>query len=577
MERSTGGGAEDRPGAVPPPTPNRIGRYRIGPVLGVGGMGTVYRAEVHGEAGFRRACAVKVLHPHLAHAPSGDDGSGLPVTEAVFLREGRLAARCHHLNVVPVLDAGRTPSGQVFLVLDLVPGVSLGVLRDHGEAAGGPGPLGRALGMRILLDGLAGLHAAHEVRGDDGAPAGLVHRDFTPGNLLVDVYGHTRLGDFGLAKEAAGAKLTRTDAVKGTTAYLSPEQARGEPLARQSDLWAAGVVAWELLSGGRLFAEDRVDSVLRRILFETPPPLSSVWPEAPEELEAVVAWALHRSPAGRPRTALELGAALEAAFIAGVGPLASRAEVGRRVEEAAGPAPPWTRSVLEEEAVRVDSPASGPRPTTARTDRPKAPGARRGPAVLPPAASPVFATGQDRSRTPRARRASWAAAAAALLLLGGVGGAAAVSVFSAGPGPATTGDEAVDEEPSPEAGGAGLPGDPGPRPGAAPSPRPPPGPRAQPRDPSVKAVRRGGGDNPEREPGDGPPDDTDPARPGPADARGTGASASPPPRAARGERDGRSATPRRTQGRRDRSRLGSQAASPGEGDAPSLADNPYAR
>jgi len=341
-----------------PFVPRRLGRYILGPVVGVGGMGTVHRAEVLGDGGFRRSFAVKLLHPHLAAAPIGD------AIVAAFLREARLGALCHHPHVVPVLDAGRTPDGDVYIVSDFVDGVSLATLGR--SALDDDDSTTRGVGLRILLDALAGLQAAHDLTGLDGSPIGLVHRDFTPGNILVDVYGYARLADFGLAKGASGPKLTETDAIKGTTAYLSPEQVRGEPLDRRSDVYAAGVVAWEVLAGRRLHDLRSPDAVLGRILFTDPTPLSDVWAACPPRVEAVVRRALHRAAPSRHATAAAFAEALEAAYVAEVGPLPRRAEVAAVVARVHTPAS------MAPIVGMTDADVASP------IDMPKPPGSRRG-------------------------------------------------------------------------------------------------------------------------------------------------------------------------------------------------------
>src|SRR5262245_48327392 len=151
--------------------PQRIGRYQVLLRIASGGMATVYLARTRGIGGFERDVAIK-----LSHASDHADFA------SELLEEAKLASRLRHPNIVPVLDVGESPVG-VFLVMEYVPGDSLAGLVRAARTAGDP--LGRRIAMRILLDAMAGLHAAHELVDDVGAPLGLVHRDFTPHNILV--------------------------------------------------------------------------------------------------------------------------------------------------------------------------------------------------------------------------------------------------------------------------------------------------------------------------------------------------------------------------------------------------------
>src|SRR5262249_8326034 len=156
-----------------------------------------------------------------------------------------LAVRVRHPNVVPVLDVAEDPLG-IYLVMEYIDGDSLDGLRRSGYAQNRPMPL--RVAMRILVDALHGLHAAHELRDDDGKPFELVHRDFSPHNVLVGTDGIARLADFGIARPKSRQGTTQVGTVKGKIEYMAPEQARGLALDRRCDIWAAGIVAWEVLS-----------------------------------------------------------------------------------------------------------------------------------------------------------------------------------------------------------------------------------------------------------------------------------------------------------------------------------------
>jgi serine/threonine-protein kinase len=281
--------------------PERIGRYDVLLPIGRGGMATVYLARTKGVGGFEREVAIKQMHAHLRE--SAELGADL-------VEEAKLAGRIRHPNVVSVLDAGDNPDG-VFLVMEYIEGDVLSALR---RAAADQGGVPLPISLRILDDALRGLHAAHELAGENGAPLNLVHRDFSPQNLIVGTDGVTRLADFGIAKTTARIASTRTGLVKGKVGYMSPEQVRGQAIDRRSDVWAAGVVAWEIFSGQRLFPSGDELATLLRIVTEPPPRLRAVRPELPQAVDDVVAKALAQGVAERTPTADQLRRDLLAAW-----------------------------------------------------------------------------------------------------------------------------------------------------------------------------------------------------------------------------------------------------------------------
>jgi serine/threonine-protein kinase len=182
------------------------------------------------------------------------------------------------------------------------------------------------IAVRIMVDALEGLGAAHTTRGPDGAPLELVHRDVSPQNLLVGIDGTTRVTDFGIAKAAARATITEGQQVKGKLAYMAPEQAQSSGLTAKTDLWAAAAVLWELVTGARLFQGDSRSDTMQKVLFLPIPSPRKHRPEVSAELEAVLLRGLARSPDERYESATAFAEALEA-----VGPLASHREVGAYV------------------------------------------------------------------------------------------------------------------------------------------------------------------------------------------------------------------------------------------------------
>jgi serine/threonine protein kinase len=303
--------------------PERVGKYELLLPLGTGGTATVYLARTRGVAGFEREVALKLVHAHLR----ADEESRMHLLE-----EARLAARIRHPNVVPVTEVDSDAIG-VFLVMDYVEGEALSglvrVLRDQNHR------LPPRLIARIMNDSLAGLHAAHELRDGHGHLVGLVHRDFSPQNILVGIEGVARLADFGVAKAASRTVRTKTGLVKGKVAYMSPEQARGHKVDRRCDVWAAGVVVWELVTGRKLYDHEDDVATLLSVVTEEPPRLASVMQGVPPALDEAVAYALTSDVTNRCPSAETLRCMLESAWDE-CGGMASTAELGAFVRQTVG-------------------------------------------------------------------------------------------------------------------------------------------------------------------------------------------------------------------------------------------------
>jgi protein kinase-like protein len=218
---------------------SRIDRYEVVRQVARGGMGTVWLARARGGLGVQRLVAVKTMHGDIA---------GDPQLRAMFLDEVGLAARLDHPHVARVLDAG-DEGGALFMVLEWVDGDSLEELACRLERAGASVPVAPAL--RIVADACEGLHAAHELRGDDGAPLELVHRDVSPHNVLVSRGGVVKLIDFGVARARlrVAAETASGGGPKGKLLYMAPEQRLGAPVDRRADVWAMGAVLHRLLTG----------------------------------------------------------------------------------------------------------------------------------------------------------------------------------------------------------------------------------------------------------------------------------------------------------------------------------------
>ncbi len=284
-----------------PPFPERIGRYDVLLPIASGGMGTVYLARATSIGGFEREVALKLMHAHLK-----DNGS----FASDLVEEAKLTVRVRHPNVVSVIDVGEDPFG-IYLVMEYVEGDTLAGLHKRSIASPEKN-LPVRYGLKLLLDALTGLHAAHELKDEAGNPTGLVHRDFSPQNILVGVDGIGRLTDFGIAKAATRISDTTTGIIKGKIAYMAPEQARGATIDRRTDIWAAGVVAWQIIAGKRLYAgQENEVATLLKIASQPPPRLRDVKPDVHPLMDEAVARALTMEPEQRWPTAQAFKQALQ--------------------------------------------------------------------------------------------------------------------------------------------------------------------------------------------------------------------------------------------------------------------------
>jgi serine/threonine-protein kinase len=290
----------------------RLGDYQPLVQIASGGMATVYVARKVGAAGFERLVAIKRVHRHLLE---NDEFC------TMFRDEARVCSVIRHPNVVSMLDVVSN-EGELFLVLDYVESLSLGALVRAANDAGKPLP--PPVVSRIMADALAGLHAAHEAVDLRGEPLDVIHRDVSPQNIIVGVDGTSRLIDFGIAKATSRISVTNSGVVKGKLRYMSPEQVKQKPLDRRSDIFAAGVVLFETLTGKRLVdGEDEGDIALGLLLGSFPAPTSIV-SDLPPGIDEVMEKVLESDRDKRYQTAAELAEALERAI-----PPASAREVGR--------------------------------------------------------------------------------------------------------------------------------------------------------------------------------------------------------------------------------------------------------
>ena len=263
--------------------------------IGRGGMATVWVAREHRQQPNEdRLVAVKAMLPDLAEE-----------TEFVrmFLDEVRLVRSIRHPNVVNVYDVGEH-EGVMWMSMEWVEGESLHtVIAEAGKRRAIP----PEMAVRIIADAAAGLHAAHELRDENGALRGVVHRDISPHNILIGTNGDVKLVDFGVARSVGRvSEATRAGQLKGKFGYMSPEQARGKAIDRRSDLFALGIVLFELTTSRRLFRGESDIETLKLVISSRIPRPSSFDPKYPAELERIVLKALERDATLRYQTAQEL-------------------------------------------------------------------------------------------------------------------------------------------------------------------------------------------------------------------------------------------------------------------------------
>ncbi|HJL02976.1 MAG TPA: serine/threonine-protein kinase [Polyangiaceae bacterium LLY-WYZ-15_(1-7)] len=303
------------------PSRLRLGRYETFFRIASGGMAEVHAARMIGEAGFQKVVAIKRMLPTLAQSERFVE---------MFLDEARIAAAIESPHVVQTLDLGKAEDGSLYIVMELVVGASVGKLLA--EAARAQEPWDPRVAMGIVAQAARGLHDAHEATTPLGDRLDLVHRDVSPQNILVRRSGRVQITDFGVAKAMHRATHTRTGETKGKLSYFAPEQARAGAVDRRTDIFALGIVAWELLAGRRLFRSDNPLDTLRRVTEEPIPRPTALRLDLPAELDAIVMRCLERDPAARFQTARELAEAIEGATPAP----ASREEVAELVERLVG-------------------------------------------------------------------------------------------------------------------------------------------------------------------------------------------------------------------------------------------------
>ncbi|HEY2902265.1 MAG TPA: serine/threonine-protein kinase [Polyangia bacterium] len=288
----------------PPPLPGeRYGRYQLLERIGKGGMAEIFRAITGGIEGFSRLFVIKRIRPEKSQSRE---------FIRMFCEEARLCAMLHHPNIVQVYDFGQI-DGSYFLAMEYLHGKDLSTVMRALRAARGAVP--PAVAAFVAQQAALGLHHAHALVDGSGQPVHIVHRDVTPSNIMLLRTGAVKILDFGIAKDVrqGESEVIETDAgqVKGKLAYLAPEQVRNVPLDGRADVFSLGVVLWEMLTGQRLFTSESEFQTMRNVLILPIPAPSTVRPEIPVALDAIVGRALERDRDKRYPTAAAMAAELE--------------------------------------------------------------------------------------------------------------------------------------------------------------------------------------------------------------------------------------------------------------------------
>lgn len=396
------------------PATTRAGAYELLLELASGGMATVHLARAVDGRDKSSLVALKRPHRHLA-------------TDKMFLSmlldEARLASAIDHPNVVRVRELG-FEAGEPFIVMDYVEGASLSELRK--ELVSAERAVDTKVAVRVVLDALAGLHAAHELKDDTGKPLGIIHRDISPHNVLIGCDGRVRLTDFGIAHAEDRVQTTRTHEVKGKLGYLAPERIdRRRTCTKQSDLFSMSVVLWECLAGRRLFRGEEALDTLQEVMSAPIPRLRQLGAQIPPGLDDAIARGLSRDLTSRYETAAEFAAAIEKG--AGRANVGTAADVERVMETVFGP-----RMGLRHEALRIALPAdevdalftnSGLTPRPSPPDSPLS-NTLLFATIAPPAPSERYAFGNLNDPFPPApRKKPWP-------LIGGIAGGVAFGALS---------------------------------------------------------------------------------------------------------------------------------------------------
>ncbi len=330
-----------------------LGRYELLLPIASGGMATVWVARSKGSRGFSKTVAIKTILPNLS-----DD----PTFEQMFLDEASIASKIQHPNVAQILDLGEEDE-ILYLAMEWVDGESLSTLTKFAKKDGNEIPL--RIGLKIVSQACAGIHAAHELKDDDDRLLMLVHRDVSPQNILISSSGIVKIVDFGVAKALGRTGETTAGQLKGKVPFMSPEQAKGGAVDRRTDIFALGIILYRIATGAHPFLDENDIKTMRNIIARPPMPPRVKNPAVPVELERVILKALQKDPAKRFATAHELEQEIEA-VLAQTGASVTLDEVGTFVRATIGERDRKRRAAIRDAALKIDE-------TNASTDPRSAP------------------------------------------------------------------------------------------------------------------------------------------------------------------------------------------------------------
>src|SRR4051812_42822540 len=298
--------------ALKKPVP--FGKYYLLERINVGGMAEVFKAKTFGVEGFERLLAVKRILPNIA-----EDEEFI----AMFIDEAKIAVKLQHANIAQIFYLGKVDDS-FFIALEYVHGRDLRSIFDRMRNKAESLPISMA--CYVTMQVCEGLDYAHNKRDAQGRELNLVHRDISPQNVLIGYEGEVKLIDFGIAKAAGKASKTQAGILKGKFGYMSPEQVRGLPIDKRSDIFAVGIVLYELLTGERLFIGESDFSTLEKVRNVEIQPPSSYNKKIPDELERIVLKALAKDPEDRYQNAIDLHDDLQA-FLHTIGGFYSRKDL----------------------------------------------------------------------------------------------------------------------------------------------------------------------------------------------------------------------------------------------------------
>ncbi len=278
---------------------HRIGRYTVLTPISKGGMAELFLAYVDGPGGFRKFVAVKRILPQLR-----EDEDFI----AMFLDEARISAALSHANIAQVFELGEDADA-LYLAMEYIAGQDLSRMRSALRRQGAVMPVG--LAVKVAHETCLAVHYAHHFTSPGGRPLPVIHRDLSPRNVMVTYAGNVKVIDFGIAKARGSLSTTREGNIKGSIAYMSPEQLRGEPLDGRSDLFTIGSVLYELLTGERAFNGDDDPAIMYRVLTHDPPPATEKRAEVPAALSAVLTKAMSKQRDERYASGRDMAKAIE--------------------------------------------------------------------------------------------------------------------------------------------------------------------------------------------------------------------------------------------------------------------------